>query len=318
MIDELEPIKRLNKDLRIAAKTLTANEARFLVDAYYQMQRDRIRAAHQGRTLAENGEPNLMLGWLFDNTETLERNIKNALGAYSKNHPVGKWAESIVGIGPVISAGLLAHIDMEPFRCMHVRVDSGFYEAKNKACTLKEPHGPECRRNRLATAGQIWRFAGLDPTVVWKEGQKRPWNGELKRLCWIIGESFTKQSGHKDDFYGKLYVGRKVQEESKNANLDFKEQAATALTTKNWKRDTKTKASYEQGMLPQARIHLRAQRYAVKLYLSHWHEGAYFNAFGELPPKPYVLQHLGHAHYIQPPNMHLIPGWAEARAKAGI
>lgn len=270
---DIEPIKRLNKDLRKAAKELTANEARFLVDAYYQMQRDRIRAAHQARTLEEAGEPNLMLGWLFDNTAVLERNIKSALGAYSQHNPVGKWAESIIGIGPVISAGLLAHIDI----------------------------------TKAPTVGHIWRFAGLDPTVVWKEKTKRPWNGALKRLCWIIGESFTKQSGHKDDFYGKLYLQRKVQEEAKNANLDFKEQAAKSLTEKNWKKDTQTKTAYEEGRLPQARIHLRSQRYAVKIFLSHWHHVAYRQHYGTNPPKPYVLDHLGHAHMIQIPNY----PWAE-------
>jgi hypothetical protein len=270
---DLEPIKRLNRDLRQAAKTLTATEARFLVDAYYQMQRDRIRAAHQARTLEEAGEPNQLLGWLFENTAVLERNIKSALGGYSLSNPVGKWAESIIGIGPVISAGLLAHIDI----------------------------------TKAPTVGHIWRFAGLDPTVVWKEGQKRPWNGALKRLCWIIGESFTKQSGHKDDFYGKIYIARKAQEEAKNANHDFSDQAATALTTKNWKRDTQTKAAYEQGLLPQARIHLRAQRYAVKLFLSHWQTVAYRQHYGEMPPKPYVIEHLGHAHLIQVPNF----PWAE-------
>jgi hypothetical protein len=281
---QLDPIKRLNRDLKKAAATLSANEARFLVDAYYQMQRDRIRAAHQARTLEEAGEPNQILGWLFDNTETLERNIKSALGTYSKHHPVGKWAESIVGIGPVISAGLLAHIDIQ----------------------------------KAPTVGHIWRFAGLDPTVVWGEGKKRPWNGALKRLCWIIGESFTKQQSHEEDTYGQFYVARKAQEETKNANHDFADQAKKSLSTKNWKKDTQTKAAYEQGMLPQARIHLRAQRYAVKLFLSHWHEAAFFNHYGVLPPKPYVIQHMGHAHFIQPPNMHLIAGWAEARAKAGI
>jgi len=315
---EIDPVKKLNRDLKKAALTLTATEARFLVDSYYTMQRDRIRADHQQRQLAKNDEPHAILEWLSENTSTLERNVKSALAVYSKHHPVGRWAQSITGIGPVISAGLLAHIDMEPFRCVRVRKDSGFYDAKAKPCNHKEPHGPECHRSPLATCGQVWRFAGLDPTVQWKEGQKRPWNGNLKRLCWIIGEMFTRQQAKESDVYGKLYAARKVQEEAKNANHDFEDQAKTALATKNWKRDTQTKAAYEQGLLPQGRIHLRAQRWAVKLFLSHYHEAAFFHHFGTLPPKPYVIEHLGHAHYIQPPNMHLIAGWAEARAKAGI
>ena len=271
--DPIDPIHRLNKDLRIAARDLTATEAKFLVDAYYQMQGNRIRAAHQERTLAEAGEPNAVIGWLRTNNATLERNVRSALGIFSQHHPVGKWAESIVGIGPVISAGLLAHIDI----------------------------------TRAPTVGHIWSFAGLNPTQTWKEGQKRPWNGALKRLCWLIGESFTKQSGHKDDVYGKIYVTRKLQEERKNANHEFADQAATALTQKRWKRDTTTKAAYADGRLPQARLHLRAQRYAVKLFLSHWHAVAYRHHFGVNPPKPYVLEHLGHAHEIQVPNW----PWAE-------
>jgi hypothetical protein len=273
LTDAIEPIARLTRDLKQAAATLTATEARFLVDAYYQMQRDRIRASHQARTLAEAGEPHQVLGWLFDNTAVLERDIKRALGAYSQQQPVGRWAESIIGIGPVISAGLLAHLDIR----------------------------------KAPTVGHIWRFAGLDPTVVWAAGTKRPWNGALKRLCWIIGESFTKQSGHKDDFYGQIYLARKAQEETKNAAHAFAEQAAKSLAEKRWKGDTKTKAAYEDGVLPQARVHLRAQRYAVKLFLSHWQAVAYRAHYGTVPPKPYVIAQLGHAHEIQVPNY----PWAE-------
>ena len=302
-MEDMEPIQKLNRDLKKAAATLTATEARYLVDAYYIMQRDRIRADHQGCTLAEAGEPNALLGWFSENTATLERNIKSALGTYSKAHPVGKWAESIIGIGPVISAGLLAHIDMEPWRCQRVKEGSPFFDKSvKKACTPKEPHGPECHHIQIPTVGHIWRFAGLDPTVTWGEGQKRPWNGALKRLCWIMGESFTKQQSHKDDFYGKLYLHRKAQEESKNANHDFADQAAAALKEKNWRRDTKTKAAYEDGLLPQARIHLRSQRYAVKIFLAHWFAVAYRNKHGVKPPKPYVIEHLGHTHEIQVPN----------------
>jgi hypothetical protein len=333
---DIEPLVRLNRDLKKAAATLTATEARFLVGAYYTMQRDRIRAAHQARQLGKRDEPHTVLSWLFDNTEILERNIKSALGTYALANPVGKWSLSIVGIGPVISAGLLAHIDLEPFRCARVRVDGPFYDAKvKKACTPDEPHGPECTRAPLATVGQLWRFAGLDPTAQWKEGTKRPWNGDLKRLCWIIGESFTKQSGHDKDFYGKLYVARKIQEVARNLDGQFAEQAKASLSQKRWSDDTDalvwysgrlTKAAAleyfnaptekrmglakklagEPGsgvqMLPPARIQLRSQRYAVKLFLAHWHAVAYRYRYGMPPPKPYVITHLGHAHEITVPN----------------
>jgi hypothetical protein len=264
----IDPLLKLSRDLKQAAKTLTATEARYLVDAYYQLQRDRIRASHQVLQSEKQGEPHLVIAWLQTNTSTLERNIKSALDTYTSAQPVGQWAKSIVGIGPVIAAGLLAHIDI----------------------------------TRAPTVGHIWRFAGLDPTQTWEKSTKRPWNAELKRLCWLIGESFTKVSGNEKDFYGKLYLERKAQEITKNEALAFKDQAEKSLTTKKWRPDTATKAHYEKGMLPPARIHLRAQRYAVKLFLSHFHHVSYWHHYHEAPPKPYVLDHLGHVHLIQVPN----------------
>jgi hypothetical protein len=49
--EELEPIERLTKDLKEAAITLSDDEARFLVDAYYAMQENRKRTDNQVRAL---------------------------------------------------------------------------------------------------------------------------------------------------------------------------------------------------------------------------------------------------------------------------
>src|SRR4029434_10036390 len=155
----LEPIHKLTRDLKQAAATLTDQEARYVVDAYYMMQRDRIRAAHQTRTLDEGNEPHLLVGWLSDNADVLERNIKSALGAYSQAHPVGRWAESIVGIGPVISAGLLAHISLTPWHCRNPKgpktrkTDDG----KVDFCRDGSPCTAACGKSRIATVGKIWR-----------------------------------------------------------------------------------------------------------------------------------------------------------------
>ena len=46
-VTEQTNIFRLTRDLKNAARTLSDAEARFLVDAYYMMQRDRIRASNQ-------------------------------------------------------------------------------------------------------------------------------------------------------------------------------------------------------------------------------------------------------------------------------
>ncbi len=267
---ELDPIARLTRDLRDAARTLSADEARFLVDAYYAMQRDRIRAAHQERTLHEGGEPHTVMSWLADQRLTLEKQVLRALDAYSAADPAGAWARSIVGIGPVISAGLIANIDI----------------------------------NQAPTAGHIWGFAGLDPTSRWEKGTKRPWNGSLKRLCFLIGESFVKVSNLDNDVYGKVYRTRKEWETKQNEAGKYADQAAASLAAKKFGADTEARKHYEAGRLPPARIHLRAERYAVKLFLSHLHHVMYEIAFKKPPPKPFILSgaHPGHTRFIAPPN----------------
>lgn len=41
---DAQAVVRMGRDLRVAAATLSHQEARFLVDAYYQFQEDRICA----------------------------------------------------------------------------------------------------------------------------------------------------------------------------------------------------------------------------------------------------------------------------------
>lgn len=261
-----EPVARLSRDLVAAAKTLSDDEARFLVDAYYTMQENRIRGAAQERELTESGEPHSVLQWLTAQDAILEQQIKRALNSYAESKPVGQWSLSIYGIGPVISAGLLAHIDI----------------------------------TRAPTVGHVWSFAGLDPTKTWEKKTKRPWNASLKTLCWKVGQSFMKFSNHEECRYGRIYRERKAIEVERNEAGQFAEQAALALTRKRYGVETGARKAYEAGRLPPAHIDARARRYAVKLFLAHWHEVAFVAHYGEKPPLPYPISHLGHAHVINP------------------
>lgn len=110
---ELNPIQLLTKDLKNSSRTLLDHEARFLVDNYYTMQDNRIRASAQVREMNKSEEPNLVLDWLEQQNRSLENQIKCALEKYAKSKPIGEWMLSICGIGPVITAGLLAHIDIK-------------------------------------------------------------------------------------------------------------------------------------------------------------------------------------------------------------
>ncbi len=262
----LDPITRLNKDIKEAASTLTAEQARYLVDYYYITQEDRKRADNQVRSMTE--EPHAVLAWLASNARTFEGNIKSALQSYGANFQHGRWALSVHGIGPVITAGLQAHVDMD----------------------------------RCPSPSSLWRFAGLDPTSKWAKKQKRPWNAKLKVLCWHIGECFKRTSGSENSFYGPVYRKRKELEVERNERGDFEELAARTLTEKNWNKSTDAYAAYSKGLLPAGRLDLRATRYAAKLFLSHYWAIRYECERGEKPPPAWILTQDNHVHLIAPPN----------------
>ena len=270
---------RLTKDIKDAARTLSPNEARYLVDAYYQMQEHRKAASNQVRSLDAAGEPNTTISWFSTEYVRLEASLKKVLDVYSDAHPVGAWAKSITGIGPVIAAGLLAHIDI----------------------------------TKAPTVGHIWSFAGLNPTSTWGKGEKRPWNADLKVLCWKIGQSFVKVSNNPNDIYGHLYAQRKMYEIERNEVGLLADQAELALSRKRIGKDTVAYKSYVTGKLPPAHIDARARRWVVKLFLAHFHEVSYFETYGTLPPAPYSFAVLDHVHRIEVPNADLVSGLPEAR-----
>ena len=319
----LDVALRLNKDLVAAAKVLSTKEVRFLVDIYYQIQEQRIRSDNQIRSMEDTGEPNAVIHWYAKHSARLESEIKKALDKFSLASAIGDWMREHKGVGPVISAGLLAHIDI----------------------------------NQAPTVGHIWRFAGLDCTQKWIGGDgaravakevfdtrkdvteqdiiacatasnrkphllkklatdkdsgkvtratltsamaKRPWNARLKVLCWKLGESFVKVSGHDDAYYGKIYAARKEQEVARNESGDFADQAAHKLETTNIGKATDAYKAYIEGRLPPAHIYSRAKRYAVKMFLSDLHYVWFKHAFQREPPRPYVEEHLGHVHIRRP------------------
>lgn len=271
----LDALTILNKDLRNAAKLMSKDEIRYFVDSYYDIQGIRVATENRLDELAyprhdqQPEKPSDFMVWFFKNLQTLEHQILTMMDKWSAAQPMGIWAREIVGIGPVFSSGLLANIDI----------------------------------TRAPTAGHIWAFAGLDPTKKWGKGQKRPWNAGLKRLCWLIGESFVKVQSSPKDVYGKLYAERKAYETTKNVN---KEYAALALErVENISKDLE--ASYlgkkvnlkellSQGILPDKAIHERSKRWAVKMFLSDWHAEAFRQHFKREPPLPYPIAILGHAH----------------------
>lgn len=267
---ELEALNKLKRDIKNAGTTLSKEEARYLVDLYYQMQEYRKASDNQVRQLQkeDNKEPHETLAFFANNFRTLERNIKSVLQVYAESKPIGQWMLSICGIGPVISAGLMANIDI----------------------------------TKVQTAGQIQAFAGLDPTREWNKGEKRPYNARLKTLCWKIGQCFIKVQNNEEDVYGKIFAIRKAYEIERNEKGELADQAKAKLKRFNIKKTTDAYKWYSQGKLPPAHINQRASRYAVKIFLSHLFSVWYEMEHKEKPPKPYAIAILNHAHEIPIPN----------------
>ena len=301
-----DAVRRMSSDVRRASVELGQREARFIVDSFYSMQENRIRASQQYQTMKD--EPNATVQWLREQNHQLEKQLATSLGRYARTHPVGQWMLDITGVGPILAAGLLAYIDIE----------------------------------KCPTVGHMWAYAGLDPTRTWNKGEKRPWNARLKTICWKLGESFVKVQAKENDYYGKVFISRKEYEWNKNLNGDYADQAFKILEKKKIGTDTLAYRFYsgicnpseikallaDKGvpqnykpkvviakaddgtthvvggvrMLPPAHIHSRAKRYAVKLFLSHLHHVWYEMHYGVEPPKPYPIAHLEHTDFIPPPS----------------
>lgn len=270
---ELEPVAKLNKDLKLAAKTLGRKHTRYLVDVYYQIQHFRITSGSQARAGKESGEPNNLMVWTNSQMDSLEKSVRSALNVWSDEFTVGRWLKSICGIGPVIASGLLAHLDI----------------------------------TRAKTYGHFWSFAGLNPDKKWEKKTKRPWNPELKTLvAFKAGECFVKVQGNKNDYYGKLFRERRDLEEARNNAGGFASQAAASIEAKNYRKTTTAYGAYSSGKLPDAHLHARARRFAVKVFLAHVHHAMYLDYYGQEPPPPYPMsEHCpgDHRHYHAPPNL---------------
>jgi hypothetical protein len=325
----MESLLKLNKDLREAVKLFDIRQARYLIYSYFGFQRLRVRSSNQVAALTKTDEPNAVISWLETNGRYLENQIKSALELYGQQHRLCRWATSIHGIGPILSVGLFANID------------------------LVKAH----------TASHIWRFCGLDPSEVWlgkekaeilvnalakeKEGmdliaavaekihrktdfvlrdclwqakfQKRkewniedlrkvaslcPHNQTMKVICWKIGESFNRTRRDPPDpkaFYGNMLAVWHADMNLANERGEYKERADKALADKKYTKVDCIK-TLKAGKMPDGWILATAKRKAVKTFLFHYYQRG--RELAGLPwVKPYSIAHKNHADFIDAPPM---------------
>ena len=333
----LDPFQRLDRDTaRTTIGEVTREEVRSIVDTFYRLQDNRNRTGNQRDALARSGKRRAVIDWFYAYFEATEKNMEIVLEEYVQSQALGRWVTSIHGIGKILAAGLMAHIDIR----------------------------------KAPTVGAIWRFAGIDPSIVrlsredadaivkenckgkaptqeevakiandlnrrfdsvWKQGTeqpkknakpedkvsktvgtvtkkslaaglaKRPYNDDLKKLMWKVAEQVcSKHAKSEKSFYGPLFFQRLAYETQKNEAGDYADIAAAKLNKVG--KNTVSYKAYKEGKLGEQEIKNRARRWTVELFLAHYHHVAHNLELGKNPPNPYAFDILGHSKIIGPPN----------------
>ena len=328
MTEDFEALRRLSADLKKAARELTSDDARWLVDEYYTIQDARIRSHAQRRHSEDEAEPHALIAWIGDHMRRYENDIKLALGAFAESYRVGKWLQSIYGIGPVLSAAVLCHLDirhaptvghwwsfagLDPNRHWISRKEADvIVRDVLKAEDVKAPTLQTVGSVAIQTGQKpdnLLRIATTKPDKTEKElsaktlsaaVSKRPWNAKLKAvLVYRMGECFVKFQNRADCQYGKLLAFKKAELTAQNEAGKFKDFADRELKERGASMGhTERIKHWREGKLAPGHIHDRARRWTIKLFMAHIHRVMHLDFYGKEPPKPYVLTLPNHTHEI--------------------
>lgn len=399
----LHSIQKLSRGEIDTVKKFSKKEASILVSSYYSVQGYRMALGNQKRALAYNYgvtkddykagniPPSMeIITWLYNNILGIENEIKKCLGIYSLSTEVGRWLQSIIGIGPVLSAAMISFFDIDRAPSVshfysysglndnndpwlgkdrakelvdkYTRVHKHGYTQYETDMAIKKrleemreegkeiPEVPSLKKPDSAEVQKFCKEIGCDETYFKayavehkakvvsddelkliemdpchqrsftkllkmatdpKSGKqlketltanlaKPPYNRTLKKILYLIGESFVKVNGKPGSLYGRLYREKKAELTMKSNNGEFAERAKQILATKKFDKDTVAKRTYEEGRLPEAHIHMMAIRYAEKIFVSHLFDEMYIDRFNAQPPRLYVEVYKDHHDIIGP------------------
>jgi len=240
---------------------------RSLVEVYYDFQdqriitNNRINMNTKRNNFTEEQLKQYGVLEIMKNAEQFEKDVKKRLEMQIKQYDIFKlYLTKIQGIGPIISAGLLAYIgDVNRFDnisklwqmagfgmntyCKKCKKPTSeivvFQKADGKKTKTKRMKAmlicPECNKKTI-------------PMIQKRQiGYMSNWNDKFKVLCWKVGQSFIKQKASKSG-YRKLYDEIKAKERLKNPK----------------RKKVKGKVMFNDG-----HIHNRALRKVIKIFLAN-------------------------------------------------
>jgi hypothetical protein len=320
-------LKRVSTGIVEKAADMSRPEARALIGYYF-----RVRLLRQSSTrrlqILKNGnlelgieeEDHPMLNYARLESNRLLDQIVQAIDIWSDVNVPSRWAKSFEGIGPLVGAGLNAYIDPEKGRTVsQVWRYAGFdpsckwwwkedeVQAILKMAKLKfgEPD-LEVTVRWIAKQINVGYHSFLrrcyipsQPEITWRSlrrGIKRlPWNKQLKQICYHLGMVFLRNRNNKDHFYGQAYDYRKKFEEDRNEKGYYKEMARERLATRftTIDREGSPYLAFIQDKIPPHHVDKIARRWAIKLFLEHFHQVSFYERYGMLPPRSYRVSMLG-------------------------
>lgn len=322
-VDVIDLLK-LDNELKhriMSMKKITRSDMKTLVDLFYQIQKSRIRLENQIRAIKQekdtSEENSFILEFFLKNFKIMESNISKVIEMAVNISPVGQWLMQVKGVGPVIAAGIIAYLDVrdkqyasqfisyaglndnnrpwlgvEKSRAI---VNEVMAEMKTKKVTDEVVEQIALRSKWSYSHIRDWAYNPDKDTwskdKVIKAISVVPYNRTLKTLMHKCGESFHWKCNDAESVYGTLFTQRRDQENIKNENGEFSDQAANILVTKNIGKDTAAYKSYSHGKLPKAHINARALRWTEKIFLAHVFEEMYRVEYDEIPPRYYILEH---------------------------
>ena len=270
------------------------------------------------------------MGYMLRSMKTIEDSIKCALDEFSNSSYIGKWCKETIGVGPVIASCLMASFELKDnpegtdtyIKAANLWSYAGLNNnnrpwlgrdrcKKIVENVIKENNGKLDDDAVMRIAAEVqWPYSMFEENARGKKGKwnkesviktasKIPYNADLKVLMYKIGESFLKAINKENSLYGNLLKQRKDYEIFHNEHKDYADQAAKKLENFNIV-NADTRKTYESGKLPAGHIMSRCKRYVTKLFISHLYEAMYYNKYGRMAPKPYILSFDGHYDYIGP------------------
>jgi len=179
------------------------------------------------------------LSAIADKLDHMERDLEKEIAALVRELPVWTlWAKNIKGVGELSMGYIIAEV--------------------------KDPR-------RFKTPSALIRFAGLDPTVKRRYGERSPYNQKLKWRMYILAESLWRR---KAGYYRCLYdkYTQRIANRAENP-------------VRGWKKR-----------------HMYGLQYIGKRFLIDLWTVAFKIAGSEPPRKPYVIDVLKHTAY-EPPHI---------------